>query len=157
MFKLNFVLGATAAVAIGVVGGWSLMWAPSRHAPAQASISTAHVEVATTAPSAEERDLSAPTQAPPQTTPAPAPEAPPQTTRDPAPEAPPSRSVEAAPPAPPAAEPEPAKVEEARNQPRIHLDGERSEVSFEGDRGSLSLNKERLSVGTPFGKFEFKW
>ena len=44
-----------------------------------------------------------------------------------------------------------------RNKPRIHLDGERSEISFDGDKGSLHVNKDRLSVRTPFGKFEIDW
>src|SRR5438045_744816 len=95
MIRLNLVLGAAAAVAIGTVGGWALLWAPSRHAPAVASISTARVQGPTAAPSADDTDPSARTPAPP-------------TTPNPAADAPPSRTAEAPPPAPPAAAPAPA-------------------------------------------------
>ena len=50
-----------------------------------------------------------------------------------------------------------APADDMRNKPRIHIDGERSEISFEGDKGSLHVNKDRLSVRTPLGKFEIKW
>jgi len=46
---------------------------------------------------------------------------------------------------------------DAAGKPHIHLDGERSELSYEGESGSLYINKDRLSVRTPFGKFDIDW
>jgi hypothetical protein len=39
----------------------------------------------------------------------------------------------------------------------IHLDGERSTLSYEGGSGGLYFNKDRLSLRTPFGKFDIDW
>jgi len=30
-------------------------------------------------------------------------------------------------------------------------------LSYQGDSGSLYINKDRLSVRTPFGKFDIDW
>ena len=51
--------------------------------------------------------------------------------------APPARTAEAPAPAPAAPAPDAAPADDTRNKPRIHLDGERSEISFDGDKGSL--------------------
>ena len=71
--------------------------------------------------------------------------------------APSSPAVEAPPPAPPAACPNAAPCDNPPGKPHIHLDGERSALSYEGESGSLYLNKDRLSVRTPFGKFDIDW
>jgi hypothetical protein len=65
-------------------------------------------------------------------------------------------------PAPTAAEapspaPSAAAANEAAGKPHIHLDGERSALSYEGPSGSLYVNKDRLIVHTPFGKFDIDW
>jgi hypothetical protein len=58
---------------------------------------------------------------------------------------------------PPAAGPNAAPSDAAPGKPHIHLDGERSALSYEGGSGGLYLNKDRLSVRTPFGKFDIDW
>src|SRR5215467_11997408 len=64
----------------------------------------------------------------------------------------------APPPAPSAAAPNAAPATDAAaGKPHIHLDGERSALSYEGESGSLYINKDRLSVRTPFGKFDIDW
>jgi hypothetical protein len=131
--KMGLVVGGVAAVAMGIVGGWTLLKARS----AQASISTATIMKTTASPSADEA-------APPAPAPARA--------ANPAPVAPPPRVAAAPAPAPDA-----TSAGETGNKPRIRLDGERSEISFDGDEGSLHVNKDRMSVRTPLGKFEIKW
>ena len=71
--------------------------------------------------------------------------------------APSSPAVEAPPPAPPAAAPDAAAANEEAGKPHIHLDGERSALSYEGESGGLYINKDRMSVRTPFGKFDIDW
>jgi hypothetical protein len=46
---------------------------------------------------------------------------------------------------------------ETRNKPYLRLDGERSEFGFDGDQGSMHVNKDGMNVRTPLGKFEIKW
>jgi hypothetical protein len=49
-----------------------------------------------------------------------------------------------------------ARNDEA-GRPRLHLDGERSTFSFDGEKGGLYIDKDRLSLRTPFGKFNIDW
>jgi hypothetical protein len=49
-----------------------------------------------------------------------------------------------------------ARNDEA-GRPRLHLDGERSTFSYDGEKGGLYIDKDRLSLRTPFGKFDFDW
>jgi len=42
-------------------------------------------------------------------------------------------------------------------RPRLHLDGERSTFSFDSEKGGLYIDKDRLSLRTPFGKFNIDW
>lgn len=141
--NIRLALGGVAAVAVGIVGGWTLLAAR----PVQASspaVETARIPVTTASSSADE--AAPPTRAPAQTA-----------AQKPTPAAPPARTAEAPPPAPPAPAPDAAPADDTRNKPRIHLDGERSELSFDGDKGSLHINKDKLSVRTPLGKFEIDW
>jgi hypothetical protein len=137
---MGLVLGGVAAIAAGTVGGWALLSRPVQ-VSAPAKVQTASVLITTPSPSADEA-------APPARTPART------ATPNPAPVAPPSRTAEAPPPTP---APDAAPSDGMRNKPRIHIDGERSEIGFDGDKGSLHVNKDRLSVRTPLGKFEIKW
>jgi hypothetical protein len=137
---MGLVLGGVAAIAAGTVGGWALLSQPVQ-VSAPAKVQTASVLITTPSPSADEA-------APPARTPART------ATPNPAPVAPPSRTAEAPPPTP---APDAAPSDGMRNKPRIHIDGERSEIGFDGDKGSLHVNKDRLSVRTPLGKFEIKW
>jgi hypothetical protein len=57
----------------------------------------------------------------------------------------------------PSPAPSSAAADEAAGKPHIHLDGERSALSYAGPSGSLYVNKDRLSVHTPFGKFDIDW
>ena len=43
------------------------------------------------------------------------------------------------------------------SKPHIHLDGERSAFSYDGPAGGLYINKDRLSVRSPFGTFDIDW
>jgi hypothetical protein len=137
---MGLVLGGVAAIAAGTVGGWALLSRPVQ-VSAPAKVQTASVLITTPSPSADEA-------APPARTSART------ATPNPAPVAPPSRTAEAPPPTP---APDAAPSDGMRNKPRIHIDGERSEIGFDGDKGSLHVNKDRLSVRTPLGKFEIKW
>jgi type IV secretory pathway VirB10-like protein len=141
--NMGLVLGGVAAIAAGTVGGWALLSRPVQ-ASAPAKVQTASVLIATPTPSADEAALLARTPAR-------------TATPNPAPVAPPSRTAEAPPPAPASPAPDTAPADDMRNKPRIHIDGERSEIGFDGDKGSLHVNKDRLSVRTPLGKFEIKW
>lgn len=138
--NMGLVLGGVAAVAVGIVGGWTLVARPVQaRAPA---IETASIRVTASSPSADE--ASTPARTPAQTAkPDPAP----------APTASPTRAAEV----PPPAAPDPAPADDAPDKPRIHLDGERSEISFGNDKGSLRVNKDKLSVRTPLGKFQIDW
>ena len=139
--KTRLVLGGLTAVAIGTAGGWTLMAEKPAAAPAPAPVAAAfrvQTPAATPAPDA----AAGPTRTPTQTA-----------TPNPAPPTPPAR-VAAAPP-PPAAEP--ARVDDTRKGPQIRLDGERTEIKYDGDQGSVFINKDRASMKTPFGKFELKW
>jgi hypothetical protein len=69
----------------------------------------------------------------------------------------PSPPVEAPSPAPSAALPSAPPAADADGKPHIHLDGERSTLSYEGGSGGLYFNKDRLSLRTPFGKFDIDW
>ena len=142
--NMGLVLGGVAAVAVGIVGGWTLLARPGQaRAPA---VETASILITTPAPSADEA-------APPARTPA-------QTAKPnpaPAPTAPPTRTAEVPPPAAPAPAPDAAPADDTSDKPRIHLDGERSEISFGNDKGSFRVNKDKLSVRTPFGKFQIDW
>jgi hypothetical protein len=129
--NMGLVLGGVAAIAAGTVGGWALLSRPVQ-VSAPAKVQTASVLITTPSPSADEA-------APPARTPART------ATPNPAPVAPPSRTAEAPPPTPARMQPRAT----ACATPRIHIDGERSEIGFDGDKGSLHVNKDRLSVRTP--------
>jgi hypothetical protein len=49
-----------------------------------------------------------------------------------------------------------ARNDEA-GRPRLHLDAERSTFSFDSEKGGLYIDKDRLSLRTPFGKFNIDW
>jgi hypothetical protein len=129
MLRLNIRLavGGLAAMAAGLLGGWALFVALPLQAQALA--------VALSAEPAPEARSPVGRATP---TPAPAPA--------------PTPTVEAPSPAPSA-----AAADAAAGKPHIHLDGERSALSYEGQTGSLYVNKDRLSVRTPFGKFDIDW
>jgi hypothetical protein len=137
--NMGLVLGGVGAIAIGIVGGWTLVARPvNASAPA---VESASVLITTAAPSADEA-LPA-TRTPGQTA-----------TPKPTPPASPARTAETPAPSP---APDAAPADDTKNKPRIHLDGERSELSFDGDKGSLHVNKDKLSVRTPLGKFDIDW
>jgi hypothetical protein len=129
MLRLNIRLavGGLAAMAAGLLGGWALFVALPPQAQALAMALSAEPAPAARSPAGR----ATPTPAP---APAPIP------------------AVEAPSPAPSA-----AAANEAAGKPHIHLDGERSALSYEGSSGSLYVNKDRLSVRTPFGKFDIDW
>jgi len=52
---------------------------------------------------------------------------------------------------------DPAARNDEAGKPRLHLDGERSTFSYDGEQGGLYIDKDRLSLRTPFGKFNFDW
>ena len=134
MLRLNIglALGGLAAVAAGLLGGWALVVGLPLQGSALAAVEGASPSIAT-APAARSPASRA--------TPNPAP--------DPA---------AAPPPAPSAAAPNAAPAtNDAAGKPHIHLDGERSALSYEGELGSLYINKDRLSVRTPFGKLDIDW
>ena len=143
--NMGMVFGGLAAVAVGIGGGWMLL--AGKPVRASAPITTtepASVRITTASPSPDAADL--PARKPAQTA-----------TPTPTPPASPARTAEAPPPAPASPTPDAAPADDTKNKPRIHLDGERSEISFDGDRGSLRVNKDRLSVRTPYGKFDLDW
>jgi hypothetical protein len=142
--NVRLVIGGLAAVAVGIAGGWILLAAMPVEASAPASvIEKASVQAPAPAPTPDA--AISPARAPAQTaTPNPAPTAPP-------------RTAAAPPPAPSAPAPDAAPADDNRNKPRIHLDGERSEFKYDGDKGSLHVSKDKVSVRTPLGKFELSW
>ena len=142
MLRLNIglVLGGLAAMAAGLLVGWALFVGHPLQASALAAVQTASPSIAA-ASSAE----------PAPTAPSPAGRAAPSPAPAPAP------AVEAPPPVPPAAAPIEAPNNDEAGKPRIHLDGERSALSYEGELGGFYINKDRLSVRTPFGKFDIDW
>src|SRR5262249_34703878 len=139
--NIGLSLSGLAAVAAGVLGGWALF----DGLPLQAS-ALAPVEIASPSIAAASSTEPAPAarrpagHATPNPAPAPAPSSP---------------AVEA--PAPPAAAPDAAAANAEAGKPHIHLDGERSALSYEGESGGLYINKDRMSVRTPFGKFDIDW
>ena len=139
--NIGLALSGLAAVAAGVLGGWALF----DGLPLQAS-ALAPVDIASPSIAAASRAEPAPAARSPagHATPNPAPA--------PAPSSP---AVEA--PAPPAAAPDAAAANAEAGKPHIHLDGERSALSYEGESGGLYINKDRMSVRTPFGKFDIDW
>jgi len=139
--NIGLALSGLAAVAAGVLGGWALFDGLPLQASALAPVEIASPSIAA-ASSAE---------------PAPAARSPAgHATPNPAPApAPSSPAVEA--PAPPAAAPDAAAANAEAGKPHIHLDGERSALSYEGESGGLYINKDRMSVRTPFGKFDIDW
>ena len=143
MLRLNIglALGGLAAVAAGLLGGWALFDGRPLQASALAAAQGASPSIAA-ALSAE---------------PAPAARTPVGRAPDPAPVLAPNRAVEAPPPGPSTAGPNAPATNDAAGKPHIHLDGERSALSYEGESGSLYVNKDRLSVRTPFGKFDIDW
>ena len=143
MLRLNIglSLGGLAAVAAGLLGGWALFDGLPLQASALAAAQGASPSNAA-ALSAE---------------PAPAVRTPVGRAPDPAPLSAPTPAVEAPPPGASAAGPNAPATNDAAGKPHIHLDGERSALSYEGQSGSLYVNKDRLSVRTPFGKFDIDW
>jgi hypothetical protein len=141
--NMRLVIGGFAAVAVGIAGGWTLLAAMPVEASAPASVvEIASVQVPTLAPTP---DAATPARAPAQTaTPTPA---------QPAQPAPPARTA-ATPPAPAS---DTAPADDTQKKTRIHLDGERSELKYDGDKGGLHVNKDKVSVRTPYGKFELNW
>ena len=137
--NMRLALGGLAAVAVGIVGGWALLTLRPVQVPATAE--TASVWPAT----ATSPDASAPSGRIPArpATPTPAPAA------TPAPEAPTPTA-----PTPPR---NAAQTKDEPGKPHIHLDGERSEFSYGGAAGGLYINKDRLSVRSPFGAFDIDW
>jgi hypothetical protein len=140
----RLVVGGFAAVAVGIAAGWTLLAAMPVEASAPAAVvETARVPVTAPAPTP---GAATPVRAPAQTA-TPAPVAP----------APPARTAAAPPPAPFAPAPDAAPADDTRNKPQIRLDGERSELKYDGDQGSLHVTKDKLAVRTPLGKFELNW
>jgi hypothetical protein len=129
MLRLNvrLAVGGLAAMAAGLLGGWALCVALPLQAPALAAALSAEPVPAAQSPAARAMP-------------------------SPAPAAAPTPAVEAPSPAPSA-----AAANEAAGKPHLHLDGERSALSYEGESGSLYINKDRLSMRTPFGKFDIDW
>jgi hypothetical protein len=134
--NIGLGLGGLAAVAAGVLGGWALFDGLPLQASALAPVEIASPSIAE-ASSAEPASVAR----------SPAGQAMPNPALAPAP----SPAVEAPPPAPPAA------ANEEAGKPHIHLDGERSALSYEGQSGGLYISKDRMSVRTPFGKFDIDW
>src|SRR5262245_63800344 len=133
--NMRLALGSLAAMAVGLAGGWALFAVRPVQASTPAMVETASQSIMT-APSA---DAPARTPARWATPTAPAPAQPPTV---------------ASPPPTPAPSPDAASSKDEAGKPRIHLDGERSAFSYDGEAGSLYINKDRLSVRTPFGKFD---
>jgi hypothetical protein len=136
--NMRLALGGLVAVAVGIVGGWALL--TLRPAQVPATVETASIWRAT----ATSPDELAPSgRTPRAATPAPA------LATAPTPEAP----IPTAPTPPRNAAP----TKDEPSKPRIHLDGERSEFSYDGAEGGLYINKDRLSVRSPFGTFDIDW
>ena len=147
MLRLNIglALGGLAAVAAGLLGGWALFDGLPLQTSALAAAQSASPSVAVTltaepAPAARTPAGGAPDPA-----------------SVPAPVTAPNPAVEAPPAGPSTAGPNAPASNDAADKPHIHLDGERSALSYEGEAGSLYVNKDRLSVRTPFGKFDIDW
>jgi len=171
--QMSLLFGGVAAVAIGVVGGWSMI---SGTKPIPASVYSAMTEPANprapVGPSGGDAEMTTPKLDPTKVAALePAPSAAPAAPESPAT---PARTAEAPPSAPaaapsPTAEPAPATVatvpapadsspaDDTKGKPRIRLDSERGEVSLDTDKGGISLGKERVSLRTPFGKIDFDW
>jgi len=66
-------------------------------------------------------------------------------------------TVAAPSPTPPARAQNAPPPKDAAGKPHLHLDGERSTFSYDGEEGSLHINKDRLSLRTPFGTFAIDW
>jgi hypothetical protein len=142
MLRLNIALalGGFCAVAAGLLGGWVLFGVPLQ-AWALAAVQTRGPSIATASsaePAATARDPAGRA-----TNPAPGP------ARAPV--------VEAPSPTPPGAASNAPPSNDEAGKPHIHLDGERSALSYEGELGGLYINKDRMSVRTPFGKFDIDW
>ncbi|MBO0743003.1 MAG: hypothetical protein J2P51_16460 [Hyphomicrobiaceae bacterium] len=140
MLRLNIglVLSGLAAVAVGLLGGWAVFVGLPLQGSALAAVATASPPIAVASsvdPAATARSPAAPA------IPYPAP----------------SSRVAAPPPAPSPEAANAAASKDAIGKPHIHLDGERSAVSYEGESGGLYINKDRLSVRTPLGKFDIDW
>ena len=144
--NMGLVLGGIAAMALGTAGGWMLLAGKPVQASARTSVTVERTNVPVTIAAPRADEAAQPARLPGQTA-APKPTAP----------ASPARTAEVPSPAPPAPTPDAAPAEDSPGKPRIRLDGERSEISFDGDQGGLHVNKDRLSVRTPFGKFKIDW
>jgi len=141
----RLVLGSFAAIAVGIVGGWTLLAAlPVKASAPEPVVEAASIPVTPVRPIAEAP--AQPARAPAQTT-----------NPNPAPPAPPARTAAAPPPASAAPAPDAAPTDSIRGKPRIHLDGERSELKYDGDQGGLHVTKDKISMRTPLGKFELNW
>jgi len=142
MLRLNvgLALSCIAAMAAGLLGGWALLDGLALQASTLAPVEIASLSI-TPASEPVPAARSPAARAMPNPAPAPAP----------------SSAVEAPPPAPSAAAPDAAAANAEAGKPHIHLDGERSALSYEGERGSFYVDKDRMSVRTPFGKFDIDW
>jgi hypothetical protein len=136
--NMRLALGGLAAVAVGSVGGWAMLALRPVQVPATAARASIWLATATSpdrsAPSGRTPGAAMPTAAPAAT---PVPEAPTPTA-----------------PSPPR---NAAQSKDEPGKPHIHLDGERSEFSLDGAAGGLYINKDRLSVRSPFGTFDIHW
>ena len=148
MLRLNIglALGGLAAMAAGLLGGWVLFDGLSLQASTLAVAQSGRPTIAAALSAVPAPAVRSPAG---QATPNPAPV--------PAPNPAPTTAVEAPPPTPSAAAPNAPAANDAAGKPHIHLDGERSALSYEGESGSLYVNKDRLSVRTPLGKFDIDW
>jgi hypothetical protein len=143
--NMRLVFGGVAAIAVGIAGGWTLLAAMPVEASAPALVvETASVQIPARAPASE---AATPDRVPAQTAAAPKPVTPPA----------PARTAAAPAPKAPAPAPDAAPADDTRNKPRIHLDGERSELNYDGDMGSVHIDKDKVSWRTPLGKFELNW
>jgi hypothetical protein len=137
--NMRLVISGFAAVAVGVAGGWTLLAGMPVEASAPASlVETASVQVPARAPIP---DAAIPARPPAQTA-----------TPTPTTPAPLARTAAAQPPAP-----DTTPADDTQKKTRIRLDGERSELKYDGDKGGLHVNKDKVSVRTPYGKFELNW
>src|SRR5690242_13299414 len=117
MLRLNIglTLGGLAAVAVGLLGGWALFVGLPLQASALAAVETARPSIA---PAMAEPAAAAQSPAG-------------RATDNPAPVPAPSAAGEAPSPAPSAASPNAPQATDAAGRPHIHLDGERSALSYE--------------------------
>ena len=124
--NMGLVLGGVAALAIGIVGGWTLSRGPCRlrHRRGRDRERRCHHP----APSADEA-------APPATCAAQHRNSPIRLPLHPIAH---GRGAPRRRPLPPRTRRRPTTP----NKPRIRLDGERSEISFDGDKGSMRVNKD---------------